>query len=94
MRCALRSLIVLSLLYGLVFALGDAYLAHGGAPLWWGVVFVVGLIGLQYLVSPWIVEWALPIGYYEDDFSPATQAFVRQLCRAWDACAEACRARA
>ena len=51
MRFALRSLLVLFALYGLVFAIGDAYLMHGGAPLWSGLLFVVVLIGAQYLLD-------------------------------------------
>ena len=32
-----RSLLLLFALYGLVFAVGDAYLLHGGAPIWVGI---------------------------------------------------------
>ena len=62
-----RSLLVLSCLYSLVFVVGDLALLHNQAPLWWGVVFVIGLIGIQYLVSPWIIEWIYSIGWYEED---------------------------
>ena len=47
----------------------------GGEP-----VFVIGLIGIQYLVSPWIIEWIYSIGWYEEDIPEAQRAFVRQLC--------------
>lgn len=75
-----RSLLVLSFLYSLVFVLGDFALLHGEASLWWGAAFVIGLIGIQYLVSPWIIEWVYSIGWYEEDIPEAQRAFVRQLC--------------
>jgi heat shock protein HtpX len=76
-----RSLLVLFVLYGLVFAIGDAYLLHGGAPLWWGVAFVVFLVGAQYLVSPWIIERVYSIDWDESAFPPAQRAFIERLCR-------------
>ena len=78
---AFRSLIVMFALYGLVFAIGDAYLLHGGAPLWWGIVFVVALIGIQYLGSPWLIEHIYAIAFYEDDIPVVHREFVAQLCR-------------
>jgi Zn-dependent protease with chaperone function len=76
-----RSLLVLSCLYSLVFVLGDLALLHDQASWVWGVVFVVGLIGIQYLVSPWIIEWVYSIGWYEEDIPIAQREFVRQLCQ-------------
>ena len=81
MRFALRSFLVISALYGLVFAIGDAYLLHGGAPIWWGVAFVFALIGIQYLAAPWLIERFLAIGFYEDDIPIVHREFVAQLCR-------------
>jgi Zn-dependent protease with chaperone function len=75
-----RSLLVLMVLYGLVFALGDLALLHGSAPLWYAAVFVVGVIGVQYFCSPWIIEWIYAIGWYEEDLPPAQVAFLRELC--------------
>ena len=82
MRFALRSLLVMFALYGLVFAIGDAYLLHGGAPLWWGVVFVLVLIGGQFLAAPWLIEFFYSISFdYETDIPAVHRAFVEQLCR-------------
>jgi Zn-dependent protease with chaperone function len=75
-----RSLLVLMCLYSLVFVLGDMALLNDQASWEWGVVFVVGLIGIQYLVSPWIIEHVYSIGWYEEDIPEAQRAFVRQLC--------------
>lgn len=81
MRFALRSLFVLSLLYGLVFAFGDAYFANGNLSLWWGVAFVVAIIGIQYIIAPWLIEWVLPIGYYDDDLPAVNREFLRRQCQ-------------
>jgi Zn-dependent protease with chaperone function len=75
-----RSLLVLMFLYSLVFVLGDLALLHGNAPFVWGVVFVFGFIGIQYLVSPWIIEHVYSIGWYEEDIPEAQRAFICQLC--------------
>jgi len=76
-----RSLLVLFALYGLVFAVGDAYLMHGQAPVWWGVVFVSVLIGVQYLVSPWLIEMFFSIDWDESAMPAAQRMFVENLCR-------------
>ena len=76
-----RSLLVLFALYGLVFAVGDAYLLHGQAPVWAGVIFVAVLIGVQYAVSPWLIEWFFTIDWDENGVPAAQRAFVDNLCR-------------
>ena len=75
-----KSLLVLFTLYGLVFAIGDAALMHGRAPLWWGIAFVSGLILLQYLVAPWLIEWFFKIDFDEDALPAAQRTFVKALC--------------
>jgi Zn-dependent protease with chaperone function len=75
-----RSLLVLMFLYGIVFVLGDIALLHANAPLIWGVAFVFALVGIQYAVSPWIIEWIYSIGWYEEDIPQAQRDFIRQLC--------------
>jgi Zn-dependent protease with chaperone function len=81
MGFAARSLLVLFALYALVFAVGDAYLLQGLAPLWWAIVFVAGLIGVQYAVAPWMIEWFFSINWDEDAMPAAQRAFVENLCR-------------
>jgi Zn-dependent protease with chaperone function len=76
-----RSLLMLFALYGLVFAVGDAYLLQGNAPVWTGVLFVVALIGTQYLVSPWLIQWFFTIDWDENAVPAAQRAFVENLCR-------------
>lgn len=81
MKFIARSLLILLILYGLVFALGDALLSRYQAPLWLAVAFAVGFIGLQYLAGPWFIEWLMDIVWDDDLLIPeVNRAFVRQLC--------------
>ncbi len=81
MRFLGRSLLILLALYGLVFALGTAFLAHSGAPLWGGIVFALAFVGLQYLIGPWIVEWILDIRWDENLLPARNREFIERLCR-------------
>lgn len=76
-----RSLLLLVALYGLVFALGDIALLHGQAPLWAGVIFVFVIIGIQYLIGPWIIRWVYSIDWDETQVPEAQRAFVERMCR-------------
>jgi Zn-dependent protease with chaperone function len=80
MKFILRSLAILLLLYGLVFAPGDAYLSRAHAPLWLAGAFAVGLIGLQFLIGPWLIEWLMAIVWDEDAvlLPAANREFVAQ----------------
>lgn len=81
MRFISRSMVILLLLYGLVFAFGDVLLLRSHASLWMWIVFPVALIGLQYLLSPWIIEISLSIGWdYEGDIPAECRSFIDKLC--------------
>lgn len=80
-RFILRSLLVLISLYALVFAIGDAYLMHSQAPIWVGALFVVVLVGVQYLIAPWWIEWVFAIDWYEDALPARHRAFIEETCR-------------
>ena len=84
MKFIARSLLILLVLYGLVFALGDALLTRYKAPLWFAIAFAVGLIGIQYLAGPWLIEWLMDIVWDDDGLhiSEVHRSFVRQLCAA------------
>jgi hypothetical protein len=56
MKFLTRSILILLALYGLVFALGNAYLVRVGVPLWGEIAFAVILIGVQYLIGPTLIE--------------------------------------
>lgn len=83
MRFLSRSLLILLALYGLVFAVGDALLAHAGVPLWGAVAFAVACIGIQFLIGPWFVELLLDIRW--DDRGARLPArnreFLERPCR-------------
>ena len=76
-----RSLLLLLALYGLVFAVGDALLLHGDAPIWVGVIFVLALIGFQYLIAPWVIRLVYSIDWDESQIPEAQRAFVDRMCR-------------
>jgi heat shock protein HtpX len=82
MKFIIRSLLILAALYGLVFALGDMYLAHERVSVWWAVAFSVGIIGVQYVVGPWFIEWLLTIVWddHADMLPAANREFVQRLC--------------
>lgn len=76
------SLLVLLALYGLVFALGNIFLVHEHASVWWAVALSAGLIGVQYLAGPWLIEWLLTIVWDDSGalLPEANREFVRKLC--------------
>ena len=55
-----RSIPSLAGLIALLMAVGFAAVAYAGAPLWFPVAFAIGLILLQYLINPFIIEWLVP----------------------------------
>ena len=75
-----RTLFLLFALYGLVFAIGDMYLLHGHAPLWSGILFVVAIIGVQYLISPWLIEFFFSIDWDEDAVPAHVRTYVDRIC--------------
>ena len=85
MKFASRSVLILLALYGLVFAVADAYFARSHVPLFWGVMFAVIFVGLQFLLAPFLIQWLLPI-YWEDVPQHTTECpqaacdFVRRVC--------------
>jgi Zn-dependent protease with chaperone function len=82
MKFVTRSLLILLALYGLVFALGDAYLSHAHAPLWLAAAFAAGFVGIQYVASPWFIEWLMTIVWDEDAarLPAVNREFIRRLC--------------
>jgi heat shock protein HtpX len=84
MKFLSRSLFILLALYGLVFAVGDAFLAHARVPLWVAVAFAVAIVGIQYLVGPWLIELMLDISWDEggDRLPARNREFIERLCRA------------
>jgi len=54
-----RSMLVLGLRFGLGFAIALAALAYVGASWYWGIAIALGMIFLQYLVSPYMLLWVV-----------------------------------
>jgi heat shock protein HtpX len=77
-----RSILILLALYGLVFAIGDLYLARIGVPVWAALAFAVVFVGFQYLIGPWLIETVVSIHW--DDLYPAlpsrNREFIEKLC--------------
>ena len=82
MRFLARSILIVSALYGVVFAIGSAYIAHAGAPLWVALAFPVVMVGIQYLLSPYLIELVMDICWYErgGGLPPENQEFIEHLC--------------
>lgn len=82
MRYLSRSILILLALYGLVFAIGAAYIAHVGAPLWVALAFPVIMVGIQYLLGPHLIEWLMDICWYDGGggLPQANREFVERLC--------------
>ena len=62
-----RSLPSIAGLVGLLLAVGVAFVVFLGAPGWFPPVFAIGMIGLQYLINPYIIQWLVPAAVIEHD---------------------------
>jgi Zn-dependent protease with chaperone function len=54
-------------LVGLVLAVGVALVVVLGAPPWTPAVLALAVVGLQYLVGPWLVQWLIPADVIDHD---------------------------
>jgi heat shock protein HtpX len=80
MNFVTRSILVLFALYGMVFAIGDAFLMHENAPMWGAVVFVIAFVVAQFAFSPWLIERVFSIDWDEAALPAANRQFVSELC--------------
>ena len=64
-----RSLPSIGGLVGLLLAVGFAVVAFLGAPVWFPVAFAVVMLGIQYLVNPYIIQWLVPATVIAHDSS-------------------------
>ena len=83
MKFLTRSILIVLALYGLVFAIGAAYLARSGAPLWAVLAFPIVMVGVQYLIGPHLISWLLDISWFDDGaggLPEVNRKFVEQLC--------------
>ncbi|MGQ0825491.1 MAG: zinc metalloprotease HtpX [Actinomycetota bacterium] len=64
-----RSLPSISVLLGLVLAVGVAAVLFLGAPPYFPAVFAIGFLLVQYLINPYIIQWLVPATVIEHDGS-------------------------
>jgi heat shock protein HtpX len=77
----LRSFLVLALLFGLLFGVGMAVLTFVDAPPWIAIVFALGIVFLQYLLGPWILQLVFKIQWPDlESVDPELAAFLRRTC--------------
>lgn len=77
-----RSLLVLALLFGMVFAVGIGVLYYLQFPLIWAVAFTVGIVLLQFILGPYIIDWIYQINWYQPgQVSPEFEVFLSDLCK-------------
>ncbi len=77
----LRSVLVLALLFGLLFAVGMVVITATDAPLWVAVAFALGIIFLQYLLGPWILQLIYRIEWRDpQSIDPALATFIERVC--------------
>jgi heat shock protein HtpX len=77
----LRSILVLALLFGLLFAVGMAVLTYAGAPWWTAAIFALGVVFLQYLLGPWILQLVYKIEWTEPQaVDPDLAEFINRVC--------------
>ncbi len=55
-----RSLPSIAGLVGLLLTVGFAAVAFLDAPVWFPVAFAVVMVGIQYVVNPYIIQWLVP----------------------------------
>jgi heat shock protein HtpX len=78
-----RSVMVLALLFGLLFAVGMAVMFFFDLPTIFAVLFAIGIILLQYLLGPWILELIYKIQWQDMKSVDASLAnFVENICAA------------
>ncbi len=77
----LRSVLVLSLLFGLLFAIGIVALTAIHAPWWTSILFARGMLFLQYLLGPWILQLLFKIEWRDpNSIDPALGVFIDRVC--------------
>jgi Zn-dependent protease with chaperone function len=62
-----RSLPSIGGLVGLLLLVGFAVVAFLGAPLWFPMAFAVAILGIQFLVNPFIIQWLVPATEIDHD---------------------------
>ncbi len=78
---ALRSVLTLVVLFGILFAVLTAALYTTDAPVWLALVIVLAFGGVQYAISPFIIEWIFKIRWQPAEHAdPGIATLIRQVC--------------
>jgi heat shock protein HtpX len=76
-----RSIIVLALLFGLLFAIGMVVIFYFDLPIGFAALFAIGIVILQYLLGPWILELIYKIQWKDmKSVDPTLARFVETTC--------------
>ncbi len=82
-QLAFRSVLVLGLLFGLLFAIATGFLYAIHAPLIVAVLLALVMLGIQFAIAPWIIEWVHKINWVPAaSVDPRLAEFIRQTCEA------------
>jgi len=78
---ALRSALTLVVLFGILFAVITAVLVYLQAPVWLAVIVVLVIAGIQYAISPYIIEWIYKIQWQPPEHvDQGIATLIRQVC--------------
>src|SRR4051812_34562790 len=55
-----KSLPSIAGLLGLLLVVGFAFVIFLGAPVWFPVAFAIVMVGVQFAVNPWVIQWLVP----------------------------------
>jgi heat shock protein HtpX len=79
---AFRSMVVLTLLFGLAFAVAVAAMYAVGVGWWVALPIALLMVGLQFLISPFIIQWIHRIDWCEpEQADPELGTFLRAICQ-------------
>ncbi|MGI8809364.1 MAG: zinc metalloprotease HtpX [Acidimicrobiales bacterium] len=62
-----RSLPSIGGLIGLLLVVGFAVVVFLGAPLWFPAAFAIAILGIQFVVNPYIIRWLVPAAVIDHD---------------------------
>ncbi|MGD9496928.1 MAG: M48 family metalloprotease [Armatimonadota bacterium] len=80
-RLALHSFITLALLFGLLFAVATAVLYAIEAPLWLALLAAVVVAGIQYVISPFAIQWIHKIDWVApESVDQGMASLMRSIC--------------
>lgn len=78
---ARRSALVLSLLFGLLFAVGTALLWYLNEPVWFALIFAFVVLGAQFLLGPILIDFVFTIRWIDaDQVSPEFGEWFSKTC--------------